>query len=72
MDLRLRDGVFYVLDVNPNPDISADASMAYAAELAGFSYGALGSFLVALASLRQPRLRQYGLGQLDALKNHRA
>jgi hypothetical protein len=46
--------------------------MAYAAELAGFSYGALGSFLVALASLRQPRLRQYGLGQLDALKNHRA
>jgi D-alanine-D-alanine ligase len=72
IDLRLRAGVFYVLDVNPNPDICADASMACAAELAGFSYGGLGSFLVALASLRHPRLRHYGLGQLDALNNHRA
>jgi len=71
IDLRLRDGVFYVLDVNPNPDISADASMACAAELAGFSYGALGSFLVALAAFRHPLLRHYGLNQLEALRNHR-
>jgi D-alanine-D-alanine ligase len=71
IDLRLRDGVFYVLDVNPNPDITIDASMACAAELAGFSYGALGSCLVALASLRHPRLRSYGLGQLHALMNDR-
>jgi D-alanine-D-alanine ligase len=72
IDLRLRDEVFYVLDVNPNPDISADASMACAAELAGFSYGAFGSFLVALASCRHPKLRHYGLNQLGVLRNHRS
>jgi D-alanine-D-alanine ligase len=72
IDLRLRDGVFYVLDVNPNPDISADASMACAAELAGFSYGAFGSFLVALAAIRHPQLRHYGVNQLEALRNHRS
>ena len=33
-DIRMRDGVFYILDVNPNPDISSDTSMAFAAELA--------------------------------------
>ena len=60
IDLRLRDGVFYVLDVNPNPDLSNDASMAYAAESAGVSYGALGSLLVALAACRHPLLRHHG------------
>jgi D-alanine-D-alanine ligase len=72
VDLRLRDGVFYVLDVNPNPDISADASMACAAELAGFSYGALGSFLVALAATRHPQFGHYGLNQLKALRTLRS
>ena len=67
IDLRLRDGVFYVLDVNPNPDFSADASMAYAAESAGFSYGALGSLLVALAACRHPRLRHHGTALVQAL-----
>jgi D-alanine-D-alanine ligase len=54
VDLRLREGVFYVLDVNPNPDISSETSMAAAAELAGFSYGAMVSRLVNLAALRHP------------------
>jgi len=54
LDLRLREGVFYVLDVNPNPDISPDASMAYTAEIAGYSYGAMASRLVKLASQRHP------------------
>ncbi len=56
LDIRLRDGVFYVLDVNPNADISADASIACMAELAGYSYGAMGSHLVNLAALRHPSL----------------
>jgi D-alanine-D-alanine ligase len=56
IDIRLRDGVFFVLDVNPNADISVDASMACAAELAGYSYGAMGSRLVSLAAKRHPRL----------------
>lgn len=54
IDLRLRDGVFYVLDVNPNADISADASVACSAEAAGYSYGALGSRIVSFAAARHP------------------
>ena len=55
-DIRLRDGVFYVLDVNPNPDISSDTSMAFAAELAGCSYGAMLCQMVNLAASRHPVL----------------
>ena len=35
LDLRLRDSEFYVLDVNPNADLSSEASLAIAAEVAG-------------------------------------
>ncbi len=53
-DVRYRDDIFYVLDVNPNADISFDASMACAAEIAGFSYGQMGSRIVRLAARRHP------------------
>ncbi|OGP66310.1 MAG: hypothetical protein A2W27_12120 [Deltaproteobacteria bacterium RBG_16_44_11] len=53
-DVRYRDDIFYVLDVNPNADISFDASMAGAAEIAGFSYGQMGSRIVRLAARRHP------------------
>jgi len=56
LDIRKRNDVFYILDINPNPDISSKASMACAAEHAGYSYGAMGSYLVNLASLRHPLL----------------
>jgi D-alanine-D-alanine ligase len=56
LDIRLREGVFYVLDVNPNPDISSDTSMAFAAELAGYSYGAMLSQMVNFAARRHPVL----------------
>lgn len=52
MDVRLRDGIFYVLDVNPNADLSFDASLACAAETAGVSYGEMGSRIVRLAAKR--------------------
>jgi D-alanine-D-alanine ligase len=52
IDARLRDGVFYVLDVNPNADISADASIALAAGKVGYCYGALGSRVVRMAAER--------------------
>jgi D-alanine-D-alanine ligase len=55
IDVRMRDGTFYVLDVNPNADISVDASLACAAEVAGFSYGEFGSRIVRLAARRHPR-----------------
>ena len=54
LDIRLRDQVFYVLDINPNADISHEASMACAAEVAGISYGQMGSMFVHLAARRHP------------------
>lgn len=55
MDVRLRDGVFYMLDVNPNPDLSAEASMACAAEYIGLSHADMLSRLIAMAAARHPR-----------------
>ncbi len=54
MDVRLRDGIFYVLDVNHNADISPDTSMIRGAEMLGYSYGTFGSLLVTLAADRHP------------------
>ncbi len=54
LDIRLRDGIFYVLDVNPNADISPDTSVILSAELAGFTFGQFGSLLVQLAAHRHP------------------
>jgi D-alanine-D-alanine ligase len=54
MDLRLRDGVFYILDVNHNADISPDTSLIKAAEMVGYPYGLFGSLLVNLAAERHP------------------
>lgn len=56
LDIRLRDGIFYVLDVNPNADTSPDTSVILSAELAGFSFGQFGSLLVQLAAHRHPVL----------------
>jgi len=56
IEVRWRRGVFYVLDVNPNPDISQDCCMAFAAEQAGISYGGMGSRLLALAVRRHTQL----------------
>jgi D-alanine-D-alanine ligase len=56
LDLRLRDDDFYVLDVNPNADLSSEASLAMAAEVAGYSFGAMGSHIINLAALRHPVL----------------
>lgn len=55
IDLRLRGGVCYVLDVNPNADIGSDASMAVCAHAAGIPYGAMLSHFVNLAAARHPR-----------------
>jgi D-alanine-D-alanine ligase len=52
LDIRLREGIFYVLDVNPNSDVSAEASMACAAEIAGYTYGEMIGRIVGLAAER--------------------
>ena len=54
LDIRLRNGIFYVIDVNPNPDIGPETSMTYAAEIAGYSYGEMISYLINLAAQRHP------------------
>jgi D-alanine-D-alanine ligase len=54
LDIRLRNGICYILDINPNADISPDTSPALAAERAGLTYGKFGSLLVNLASRRHP------------------
>jgi D-alanine-D-alanine ligase len=54
MDLRMRDGGFYILDVNHNADISPDGSLIKAAEMVGYPYGLFGSLLINLAAKRHP------------------
>jgi D-alanine-D-alanine ligase len=54
LDIRMRDGVFYVLDVNHNADLSPDNSLIKAAEMVGFPYGQFGSLLINLAAERHP------------------
>jgi len=58
LDIRVRDGIFYVIDVNPNAGISLGGSVSYAADMAGYSYGAMGSHIVNLAASRHPTLGQ--------------
>jgi D-alanine-D-alanine ligase len=54
IDIRERDGIYYVLDINPNADITANASMARAAALSGYSYGEMGSRIAMMAAKRHP------------------
>jgi D-alanine-D-alanine ligase len=54
MDLRLHDGVFYILDVNPNADLCPENSLVRAADLAGLPYGNFASLLINLAAHRHP------------------
>lgn len=58
VDLRMKNGRFYVLDINPNPDLSIDDCMIASARKAGVSYGALNSRILRLAAERHPAIRQ--------------
>lgn len=53
VDIRLsEEGTPYVIEVNPNPDISTDSGFARAAKAAGLSYGNLLSTIAEFALLR--------------------
>lgn len=54
IDLRLKDGAIYVLDVNPNSDISIDTSTVLSANFKGYSYGEFVDCIVRLAAQRHP------------------
>jgi len=55
VDIRVRDGVPYLLDVNQNPDISEGYSFAQAAQAGGCNYAELLAKIVLLAAERLPR-----------------
>ena len=63
-DFRLRDGKFYLLDINPNNDISIDTSFALAAEMANYSYGQMAKRIVMMAAERHPVFGEKVLTQL--------
>jgi len=52
IDIRMHGGVPMVIDVNSNPDITADSSFVIAAKAAGFDYAALLDRIVQLALQR--------------------
>ena len=58
IDVRYLNGVFYVIDVNPNPDINPLTSMIYAAAEIGYSYGETGSRIINLAAARHPLFKK--------------
>jgi D-alanine-D-alanine ligase len=53
-DFRLRNEKFYLLDVNPNNDISLDTSFALAAEAGNYSYGQMAKRIIMMAAERHP------------------
>ncbi len=53
-DFRLRDDKFYLLDVNPNNDLSIDTSFAIAAEMSSYSYSQMAKRIVMMAAERHP------------------
>lgn len=55
-DFRLRDNEFYLLDINPNNDISLDTSFAMAAEMTSYSYSQMAKRIVMMAAERHPEL----------------
>jgi len=56
VDLRVRNGVPYVLDVNANPDITMEGGFARSARVAGYDYGRMSAQILNYAAERRPGL----------------
>ena len=54
IDLRMKDGFVYILDVNPNSDISPDTSTILSAEIEGYNYERFIDRIIRLAAHRHP------------------
>lgn len=66
IDMRMKDGLLYIIDVNPNADFSPDTSTISAAEFAGYSYGEFGGHIVRLAAQRHPVWKNKQLFEIQA------
>ncbi|MCC7354604.1 MAG: D-alanine--D-alanine ligase [Anaerolineae bacterium] len=55
VDMREREDEPYILEVNPNPSLSADAGFHKAARAAGYDYAGMAAHIVALAWARGER-----------------
>jgi D-alanine-D-alanine ligase len=55
IDLRLRDGLPLVLDVNPNADLTFESDHAIASKMLGWTYGQLAARIVECGLERWPR-----------------
>lgn len=55
VDMRLRDGIPYILEVNANPDIAPEAGLARAAGVAGIDYPQLIARILQMALQRKER-----------------
>lgn len=53
VDMRYRDGIPYVIDINEIPDLSPDAGFARSAEIAGFPYDQMVDRILDLALQRE-------------------
>jgi D-alanine-D-alanine ligase len=58
IDIRMKDGLFYIIDINPNADICPDTSTISSAEFTGCSYEDFLRHLVSLAMQRHPKDRE--------------
>jgi D-alanine-D-alanine ligase len=56
IDIRVRNGVPYVLDVNANPDITMEGGLARSARVAGYDYGRMTARILDFAAQRRPGL----------------
>jgi D-alanine-D-alanine ligase len=53
-DFRMRDDEFYLLDINPNADISRNTSFALSLEMTNYSYNQMVKRIVMMAAERHP------------------
>jgi D-alanine-D-alanine ligase len=67
VDLRIdRDGKIYVLEVNPNPDISPQSGMARALNVQGVTYsGFVGNLLERALGRKDEEIRKQGDGEMN-------
>lgn len=54
VDIRVRNGVPYVLDVNANPDITMEGGFARSCRAAGYDYGQATARILSFAAQRMP------------------